>query len=420
MHERRLLSTGFAASGLAVLTLALLSVAALLLPAPAAAAGPYQVVGTATSQSGSLVRTEVTVQVGADPLDRFRFYRLVQDGPGHRLRGSILLLPPLGPGFSFYEQRDPSGGVGTSIAEYFALRGFDVYGYSARFEGLPAGACEAGIFDCSVMSGWDLQSMVEDIAFVRSEIETLHPGTSVVAGGASLGGILAVAIANADPDDYDGVILWEGMLATPDPAVQALNQGYCAALEAQLAAGLVFDGFGTNLLKKLAHHAATNPDGLSPVPLFPPGLTNHQVLVLLLSGPAPNPVTMPVPGYFLLAGDVADDRFEFASEARLFENAERFVAYSPLVLVRDISCHLAGLDTTHVAHLGNFHGAVLAIGGEHGFGPFLADQAAQFGTGDVTVLVTPDFGHIDHFMTPRHREFVERPIFQWARRVLGR
>jgi len=49
-----------------------------------------------------------------------------------------------------------------------------------------------------------------------------------------------------------------------------------------------------------------------------------------------------------------------------------------------------------------------------------ADWAAQFGTGDVTVLVTPEFGHIDHSMTPRHREFVERPIFQWVRRVLGR
>jgi pimeloyl-ACP methyl ester carboxylesterase len=413
MHDSRWVSAAF---GAAVCTILILI---LSLPAPASAAGPYQLVGTATSRSGHLVRTETTVQVGADPLDRFRFYRLVQDGPSGGRLGSILLLPPLGPGYSFYEQRDPSGGVGTSITEYLALRGFDVYGYSARFEGLPAGACEAGVFDCSVMSTWDIQSMVEDIAFVRSEIERLHPGTPVVAGGASLGGILAVAVANADPDDYEGVILWEGMLATPDPAVQALNQGYCAALEAQLAAGVVFDGFGTNLLKKVAHHAETNPDGLSPIPLFPPGLGNHEVLVLTLSVPAPNPVTMPVPGYFLLAGSLAENRFFFASEPRVFEDVERFVAYSPLVLVRDLSCHLAGLDDSHVAHLGDFDGAVLALGGEHGFGPYLADQAAMFGTADVTVRVTPGFGHIDHFMSPHHREFVERPIAEWARRVLG-
>jgi len=399
--------------------LAVLLTAAVLSPLPASAAGPYQILGTATSQSGSLVRTEFTVQVGANPLDRFRFYRLVQDGPAGGRSGSILLLPPLGPGYSFYEQRDPSGGVGTSITEYFALRGFDVYGYSARFEGLPAGSCEAGVFDCSVMSGWNIQSLVDDVAFVRAQIELLHPGTGVVAGGSSLGGILAVAVANAAPDAYDGVILWEGMLATPNPAVQALNQGYCGALEAQLAAGLVFDGFGGNLLKTVAHFAATNPDGLSPIPLFPPGFRNHQVLLLLLSVPTPGPVTMPVPGYFFLAGSLADGRFDFASEPRLFDDTDRFVAYAPLALVRDLSCHLAGLDDTHVDKLGAFHGAVLAIGGGHSFGPFLADQAAMFGTADVTVLLTPEFGHIDHFMTPHHRDFVERPIWEWAERVLG-
>lgn len=398
---------------LAVLLLALLS------PRPALAAGPYQIVGTAGSAFGNLARTELTVQVGMNPLDRFRFYRLVQNTPAGGANGAILFLPPLGPGYSFYEQRDPSGAFGTAITEYFALRGFDVYGYSGRFEGLPAGGCEAGVFDCSVMSGWNIQSMVEDIAFVRSQIEVFNPGAGVVAGGNSLGGILAVAVANAAPDDYEGVILWEGMLATPDPAVQALNQGYCAVLEAQLAGGLVFDGFGGNLLKKVAHLADVNPDGLSPIPLFPPGFSNHQILVLTLSVPTPGPVTMPVPGYFFLSGSLADDQFDFASEPRLFESVEQFVGYAPLVLVRDISCHLAGIDTTHVANLGSFDGAVLAIGGGHGFGPYLDDQTAMFGTADVTFLLEPDFGHIDHFMTPKHREFAERPIWEWARRVLG-
>ena len=42
---------------------------------------------------------------------------------------------------------------------------------------------------------------VDDITFVRSQIEILHPGTKIVAGGASLGGILGIAVANAHPDD---------------------------------------------------------------------------------------------------------------------------------------------------------------------------------------------------------------------------
>lgn len=95
MHEQRLAAAAVGGAVCAGLALALL-----LLPGPASASGPYQIVGTATSRIGPLVRTETTVQVGADPLDRFRFYRLVHDGPAGGRVGSILLLPPLGPGYS--------------------------------------------------------------------------------------------------------------------------------------------------------------------------------------------------------------------------------------------------------------------------------------------------------------------------------
>lgn len=393
--------------------------AALLVPA---AAG-QTVIATATSEVGNLTRTEETVQVGPGPLDRFQMVRLTKgdsaDRPAHRFRGTILFLPPLGSSFSFYEQPDRSGAPSTSVAGFFAQRGYDVWGYVPRYVGIPAGTCEAGLFDCSVMDGWDIQSMLDDIAFVRAEIEALHPGTKIVAGGASLGGILAVAVANAAPSDYDGVIVWEGMLASDDPAVLALNDGYCDALEAQLAAGIVFDGVGTNVFKQVAKSAELEPGGLNILPLFPPVLTNHQVMVLVLSVPAPGPVTMPVPGYVQMAGSFAEDRLFFASEERLFENVGQFNGYVPVRTVRDISCSLAGRETAYVSNLGSFTGAVLAIGGGRGFGAFMAHQLSLFGTGDVTFHLEPDFGHIDHFMTPRHRELVERPIFRWAERVLG-
>ena len=216
------------------------------------------------------MRTEYTVKAGSHPLDRFKMVRLIKDVPVQSLRGSILLLPPLGPTFSFYEQRDLSGAVGTSIAEYFALRNFDVYGYSPRFDGIPAGTCEAGLLDCSVMGGWDLASMVEDITFIRSQIEILHPGTKIVTGGASLGGMLAIAVGNAHPEDHDGLIVWEGLLHSENPAVRGLNQGYCAAGEAQLAAGAVYDGVGVNVFKEVMRNARLAPEGLTPIPLFPP------------------------------------------------------------------------------------------------------------------------------------------------------
>jgi len=366
-----------------------------------------------------LVRTESTVQVGPGPLDRFQMVRLVKDGPAGRLRGSILFLPPLGSSFAFYEQRDPSGGVATSIAGYFAVRGYDVYGYNPRYVGIPAGTCEAGLFDCSVMDGWGIQSLLDDIAFIRQQIEALHPGTDIVTGGVSLGGILAVAVANAAPSDYDGVIEWEGMLASDDPAVLALNQGYCAGLEAQLAGGIVYDCVGPNVFKQVAKAAELAPGGLNVDPLFPPTLTTHQVLVLVLSVPAPGPVTGPVPSYIDLNGSLADDRFFFASEPRLYENVGQFNGYAPTRLVRDVSCSLAGVETAFVSNLSSFTGPVLAIGGGRGFGAYMGYQLSLYGSSDVTFLLEPELGHIDHFMTPRHRRYVERPIDRWVRRVFG-
>jgi pimeloyl-ACP methyl ester carboxylesterase len=399
----------------------LAAVLGLAIAAQASASGPYQIVGTTESRTGNLVRTEYNIKVGSHPLDRFRMVRVVRNGNPSALRGSILLLPPLGPTYPFYEQRDENGGVGTSITEYFALRGFDVYGYAPRVEGLPAGTCEAGLLDCSAMAGWNLASMVEDIAFIRSQIELLHPGTKIVAGGASLGGMLAIAVANAHPDDYDGVIVWEGMLYSQDPQVLALNQGYCAALEAQIAAGAVYDGVGTNVFREVAKQAKLSPAGLTPIPLFPPSLTSHQVMVLLLSTPSPGPISMPVPDYIQMNGSLAEDRLFFASELRIFENViGQFNSYSPVPLVRDISCSLAGVETAYTSNLGSYTGSVLVIGGGRGFGGYIGDQVARFsGTTDKTVLIKPQFGHIDHFMTKDHRNFVERPIFAWATRVFG-
>lgn len=378
------------------------------------------IVSSTTSDAGPLERSEWIVQAGPSPLDTFRMSRLSRQVPAGASRGSILLLPSLGTSFALYEQRDTNGALGTSIAEFFAIRGYDVFGYSPRFEGIPSGTCELGLFDCSVMLDWDLQSMVDDIAFVRDHIESIHPGGEVVTGGLSLGGILAVAVANADGARYAGIFPWEGMLLSLDSAVQALNTDYCNAGQALVGAGIAFDGVGTSLFKTVAQHAASTPDGLTPIPLFPPFLNNQQVLASLLSVPTPGPVSMPVPGYVAAAGDPATGELFFASKERLLTNVlEAFASYTPNVVVRDISCALAGLDTTHTANLGSFGGSVLMIGGGRAFGGFMQDQLAAFsGASNAVLLLEPDFGHVDHFFSPRHRQHVERPILRWLREVL--
>lgn len=385
------------------------------------AAAQYLVVGTTSSDIGPLVRSEFLVQVGPHPLDNFKMTRLARNVPVEQLKGSILFLPSLGSTFALYEQRDPNGAFGSSIAEFFALRGYDVYGYSPRFEGIPAGTCETGILPCAVMADWNIQSMVDDISFVRDQIELLHPGTQIVAGGLSLGGILAVAVANNDGARYDGVFPWEGMLLSQDATVQGLNAGYCAALDAQVAGGIFFDGVGNSVFKAVNQYAVSTPDGLNTIPLFPPTLTSRQVLLLSTTVPAPGPITMPVPGYILLAGDPVEEEFTFASEARLTTNVlTTFNDYVPTPLVRDIPCALAGIDTTHTGNLSAYTGSVLMIGGGQAFGAYMQDQLDAFtGASDRHLLVEPEFGHVDHFMSPRHRRFVERPILFWMRDVFG-
>ena len=250
---------------------------------------------------------------------------------------------------------------------------------------------------------------------LRDQIEALNPGAEVWIGGLSLGGIGTIAVLDAHPEDYAGGFVWEGMLASPDPQVQALNQAYCAGLEAQLAAGIYFDGVGGNVLQKVVKLADVNPGGLTTIPLFPPFLTNHQVLVNVFSVPTPGPVSMPVPDYILLAGDPAQDVLFFASEERITENVARFNNYAPTALVRDISCSLAGVETSFVDGLDQFTGAVLGIGGGRGFGAFMAGNLDLFTAADVELLIEPEFGHVDHLLVANHRAFVERPILRWIR-----
>jgi len=237
-------------------------------------------------------------------------------------------------------------------------------------------------------------------------------------GGASLGSILAIAVANDAPADYDGLVLWEGMLFSRDPQVLAMNQGYCAALEGQLAAGFYWDGATSGVFKLFTQLADTTPGGLTPIPLFPPSLTNHQVFVSALSTVTPGPVSGPVPNYVQMNGSAGEDRLFHAQEERAFDNIRRFNNYFPNILVRDVSCSLAGVETLYTNHLASFHAPILAIGGGRGFGPYMGDQLSQFGSTDKTFLLEPGFGHIDHFMSARHRDFAEEPIYRWALRVL--
>src|SRR5262245_6268973 len=279
------------ARGLKALVLAML----FTMMTGAASAQPYQIVHSETSAvTNNLTRTVSTVQAGAqaggNSLNRFLMHRVVKNVPAQALRGAILLLPPLGSGFQNYETTEDND-YDNSFVGFFANRGYDVWGYSQRTQGIVAGSCESGAIDCSPMADWGLQTILNDVAFIRQQIGLAHPGQKPVVGGLSLGSIASVAVINAAPDDYAGALLIEGTLYDKDQQVRAINQTFCDQFNGLLANGINFDGQQLPAFKFVAQLATVAPNGPTPLPGFPPGFTNHQAMVALMSTPQVSPTT---------------------------------------------------------------------------------------------------------------------------------
>ena len=392
----------------AILLLALMSCARL------AYSQNYQIVGTQTSTvANDLRKTVTTVQAGPAALDRFLVTRVQKAAPGQPHRGTLLLLPPLGSGFQSYEIGD-GGDYTKSFAGFFARRGYDVWGYSQRVQGLTAGTCESGAADCSAMATWGLQTVLEDVAFIRGQIALAHPGEKPVVGGLSLGSILTVAAVNQSPQEYAGAVMLEGSLYTTDAGERAINAGFCAAFDDQLANGIYYDGQQTPAFKLLSQLADIAPDAPTPFPGFPAGFTNHRAWVATMSAPPVGPIT-PRPGYQFLAGSVAEDRFTYADEALVHANTAAFVDYVATRTVRDVSCGLAG-ERTFTDNLQAFTGPVIMFAGGRGFGPEMLDTAALMTNARVTVDYREDFGHVDHVFATDHTHLVEHPLLAWLQK----
>ncbi|HKQ79810.1 MAG TPA: hypothetical protein VJ810_39320 [Blastocatellia bacterium] len=392
----------------------------LMLLAPMAAgavsAQTYQIVNSKTSAvTNNLTRTVSAVQVGGNPLNRFFMHRVKKNAPAQELRGAILLLPPLASGFQNYEVGEDNN-YDNSFAAYFANRNFDVWGYSQRAQGLVAGSCESGSVDCSPMADWGMQTIVDDVAFIRQQIGLIHPGRKPVVGGLSLGSMAAVAVINAAPDDYAGALLIEGTLYDADPQVRVINQNFCNQFDALLAQGVFFDGQQFPGFKQVAQLATVAPNDPSPLPGFPPGFTNHQVFVAILSTPQVTP-TSPRPDYFLAAGDALQGRFFFINDSLIRANIGQFVDYVALRTVRDVNCGLAG-DRAFTNNLHNFKGEAYVVAGGHGFGSGMLDTADLMTSARVTINFVEPFGHVDHYFATSHRRTLEKPILSWLKHVV--
>jgi pimeloyl-ACP methyl ester carboxylesterase len=392
----------------------LFTVAVVVCPAIEARASGYQIVDQDTVSIdlplGHLLLTEATVQQGPQAINRFTVHRLRRPLVPHR--GTVLLLPSLGNSFRMYLFHE-SGDVTRSFAATFARLGYDVWGYSSRVSGIAAGACGSTL-DCSEALGWGLQTIVDDVTFIRAKIAAVSPGERPVIGGLSLGAISALAVVNQHPAQYAGLLAWEGSLVTDDPVIRAHNQVFCNQFTALLGAGVAVDDQSTPFLKLVTQLAQVAPDApfAIPVPGFPPGLTNHQAFVLLLA--TPNPIApSPRPGFITAAGDVASDQLFFSDDTRLAANIAVFDDVTSNRVMRDLHCSLAGTEAAYSSNLASFTAPTLVIKAGLGFGPVMDELPGKLGSTSVVVQGMSQFAHVDHLGSPAHWVILEARIAEW-------
>jgi pimeloyl-ACP methyl ester carboxylesterase len=384
----------------------------ILLAAGVNQAQPYQTISTQNSiVADDLSKSVTTVQSGDNPLNRFLITEVRKAGvPIEALRGVIMFMPPLGSGFQNYEVGE-NGDYNNSLVAFFARRNFVFMGYTPRQHSLTAGSCESGAVDCSPMADWGLATITNDAAYIRQQIATQFPGLKTVIGGLSMGSIAAMAAINAQPNDYAGAILIEGTLHDPDATVRAINANFCSNWDALLAGGVFYDGQSGPAVKALSQLAQAAPNAPTVFPGFPPGLTNHQAFVLALSGPPLSPLA-PRPGYYNLAGSVAEDRFFYANELLVHGNLATFFDYTPIRSLRDLNCGLAG-ETTFTNNLGSFTGPVIMFAGGHGFGSAMFSTAQLMSSASVTINFKQEYGHVDYPFAHNHDQQLEHPILTW-------
>jgi pimeloyl-ACP methyl ester carboxylesterase len=391
-------------------------IAALILAtASAAYAQSFAVVEKTETQAENLRRIHFLVQNGSSTLNRFAVERVVLSGPiAGLLSVPIILEPSLGANAAIYTIGNAAGGAdfAHSIAADLARAGLDVYLYSPRETALTPGQCDAP-GSCPEAAGWGFAAFLSDLAFIRDLVAQTHAIKPVI-GGYSLGGMVAVAAVNEDPTAYAGLILGDSPVWVTAPTLRANYQPVCGGLQATVAAGQLFNTQLNPLAQTLVQLALADPNGVSPIPLFPPGTTNRQAYIGFFSAVQPGPpASIFPPGFILDVGSVPANSFTFASEPRLNSEVLSFNYYTPNAVLRDSVCNFAG-DTTFVANLKQYKGPILSFQLDAGFGTLTNETIALTGAKDVDVDSFAGYGHLDLLSSANHDKLLDQPIVWWT------
>jgi hypothetical protein len=384
----------------------------------AAETSKYRIQGIqVTSPAPGLIRTQLTVQIGDNALNRIHVTRL--NKPLGILRDPVMLAGPFGFGMELYEITD--GTYGQSLVGTLANAGYDVWVTDDRTTGnLQLGTCDTGAVDCSVMKTWDLEAKVEDETFTRSLVRLFHPFQNPAITGQVGGAIAAIATVNAHPNDYAGLFSYQGAIVSNDPAVQAYDAPFCGLLASLLAADVFFDDSSAPLIA-LSQAAQSDPNGSAPANLgLPPGLSNLQALLLVLTIHSPSP-NFPMPDWITVNGNFEAGTLTYTSLQALFGFNPLYTTFLPVATFKDALCQLAGTETTYSGNLGAFRGDVLFFGSDLAFGPAGADNVALFTHAHTrrAIEVTGSRGELDLIFN-RDRAAVSYPVLlEFLSRTFG-
>jgi hypothetical protein len=367
-----------------------------------------------TFPSTNLIRTQLTVQPDSDPLNQIFVTRIRKIVHQHPLN-PVMVAGPFGFGVKYYEINDL--GYAHSWAGMLANNDYDVWVTDDRTtKDLQLGTCDTGAVDCSAMANWTLATKVQDETFTRSLVGLFHSQKPVITGNVG-GAIAAIAPVNAHPNDYSGLLSYQGALISNDPAVRAYDAPFCGFLTTLFDAGVIFDDSSVPLIA-LFRAAQEHPnDPAPPMQGVPPGLTNLQLYLLIITVHADSP-QLPTPTWVTAVGDFQADTLTYTSLTQLFQLNPQFTTFLPVATFRDALCALAGTDNTHVANLSAFDGRVLFYGSERAFGPLGADNAALFtGATSTQVIDVPDRGEVDVFLNTDRETFSDPVVLGFLHQV---
>ena len=241
----------------------LIGICSYLLDLGSAHAG-YQVISSETSLDAhrGLIRVDAVIQDGDNPINRFRYHRILRmddRGKPRPTKGPIVLLPDRNASFTLYG----IGGEGRSLRDQLALAGYDVYGISPRESLLIS---DPTVEQCSAIKDWGIDAHAKDAMFV-SAIATYETNQKPLIGGFGFGGELATLIVSRHPDSYAGLILWESGLIRNLSCGDAWNcplgsmQLQCGTASLRLSHGECVDSSITAYFRKTILLGTTFPKG---------------------------------------------------------------------------------------------------------------------------------------------------------------